>query len=135
MIKLPHWLTEPYWRVRWYWWITVQSPTLPTTYNMVHKAKITQADYDIMAARWEKREPKRGAPPSVVRHRRRRNMTFPRYALITNPPDSTYKYAVYDAHRTKGNLYVYQSDDMDTCKEMRNACNAMEALYERNPGS
>lgn len=64
-------MTEPYWRIKWYWWLLVRSPLSPSVYNTLHQHQITSADYDIMVKRWEVEEPARGVPPAVLKHRER----------------------------------------------------------------
>jgi hypothetical protein len=62
-------LAEPYWRIKWWWWFLPGSPRLPVSYNIFHRHNITMADYEIMVTRWEAKEPSRGVPPSVRKHR------------------------------------------------------------------
>lgn len=64
------WLTEPYWRVRWWLWM-LRAPDPPSIYNHIHTHKIDRASYDAMEKRWEEREPRRGMPGDVMRHRAR----------------------------------------------------------------
>lgn len=64
-------VTEPYWRIKWNWWFFVHTPQIPYLYNMRHRHQITNADYLVMMARWEAKEPSRGVPPAVRKHRER----------------------------------------------------------------
>ena len=56
-------------RIRWWLWF-LRSPSVPSAYNLTHRAKITRADYDIMVDRWEW-VPLPGAPRDVVEHRKK----------------------------------------------------------------